>query len=66
VSRKIFDGTDVATDGSLGVITTLSFRAVRPAKPHENQTVTGMQSTAQRRVANSWMVGNPSCDLESC
>jgi hypothetical protein len=25
VSRKIFDGTDVAIDGSLGVITTLAF-----------------------------------------
>jgi hypothetical protein len=34
--REIFHYPDVTVYGSFGIITTLSFRAGRPAKPHEN------------------------------
>ena len=36
VLRELADDPDVGFCGTMRVITTLSFRAVRPAKPHEN------------------------------
>ena len=36
ISRKILNRTDVGTYGVRGVVATLSFRAGRPVKPHEN------------------------------
>ena len=38
VASKVFDCADVGTCGMVSVITTLSFRAGRPAKPHENHS----------------------------
>src|SRR5215510_1970212 len=53
-SRKFLDGTDVTAYGSRRVVTTLSFRAVRPAKPHENHSELKSQRLGAVRSRTQW------------
>ena len=50
-SSKIFDCADVAAYGILRVMTTLSFRAVRPAEPHEIKASSNQRSTTSREAS---------------
>src|SRR6266849_3745283 len=53
-SREIFHYTDVTAYGSFSVITTLSFRAGRPAKPHENYLELRSQQPGAARSRTHW------------